>query len=173
MASSFNLYSQSNSTPSTPPPPDPQNPYLLVGLEPGHDNPLRAHVSCNDLALLDDVAHKMQLEPDSLILILAGLGKGERGGARMAMARGYGYRLYLANGEGQQHIAPDRIIVYANAAVTTSSPVFFLPSNDSAYKFLVEKYTRMADSFVPESKQLSFCGAVSNSKTLSPYSRPR
>ena len=111
--------------PPPPPPPPPQASKLNECDYPNVKKPWRVDNTCK--AALDDVAAKLQQDPDAKLVVVGNAGPKEKR-KNLAGERAVDVKAYLSGGEAKQNIDPSRIETRTGAAGTTTSEQWIVPS---------------------------------------------
>lgn len=108
-----------------PPPPPPQASKLSECQFPNEKKPWRVDNTCK--AVLDDVAARLQHDPDSKLVIVGNAEPGEKR-KNLAGERAVNSKAYLAGGEAKQGIDPSRIEVRTGSAGTKTAEYWVVPA---------------------------------------------
>jgi len=115
--------------PPPPPPPPPQAAKLNECDYPNKVKPWRVDNTCK--AALDDVAGKLQQDPDAKLVVVGNAGPEEIKHSKhknLAAERAVDVKYYLTQGEAQQHIDASRIECRTGSAGTTTSEQWIVPA---------------------------------------------
>jgi hypothetical protein len=121
--------SSSSVTVENPPPPPPQATKVNECEYPNEKKPWRVDNTCK--AMLDDIAGKMQQDPDAKLVVV---GNGDPAEAKkshhknLAGERAVDVKYYVTEGEAQQHIDPTRIETRTGSAGTKTSEQWIIPA---------------------------------------------
>jgi len=119
-------------TVEVPPPPPPQSSKLSECDYPNPKKPWRVDNTCK--AVLDDVAQRMQHDPDAK-LVIVGNAEGTEKRKNLAGERAVDAKAYLSGGEAKQAIDASRIEVRAGSAGTKTAEFWVVPAGA---KFMAE-----------------------------------
>jgi hypothetical protein len=111
--------------PPPPPPPPPQASKLNECEYPNVKKPWRVDNTCK--AALDDVASKLQQDPDAKLVVVGNAGPKEKR-KNLAAERAVDVKAYLSGGEAKQNIDPSRIETRTGTAGTPNSEQWIVPS---------------------------------------------
>jgi len=115
--------------PPPPPPPPPQASKLNECDYPNKVKPWRVDNTCK--AMLDDVANKLQQDPDAKLVVVGNADPKEIKHSRhknLAGERAVDVKYYLTQGEAQQHIDASRIECRTGSAGTTTTQQWIIPA---------------------------------------------
>ena len=112
-------------TVEVPPPPPPQASKLSECEFPNKVKPWRVDNTCK--AVLDDVAQRLQHDPDSKLVIVGNAEPGERR-KNLAGERAVNSKAYLSGGEAKQAIDASRIEVRTGGAGTKTAEYWVVPA---------------------------------------------
>ncbi len=115
--------------PPPPPPPPPQSTKLNECEYPNKVKPWRVDNTCK--AMLDDVAGKLQQDPDAKLVVVGNADPAEVKHSthkNLAAERAVDVKYYLTQGEAQQHIDASRIECRTGGAATTTSEQWIIPA---------------------------------------------
>jgi hypothetical protein len=115
--------------PPPPPPPAPQATKVNECEYPNVKKPWRVDNTCK--AALDDVALKLQQDPDAKLIVVGNAGEDEVKKSRhknLAAERAVDVKYYLSEGEAQQHIDATRIETRTGNAGTMTSEQWIVPA---------------------------------------------
>jgi len=115
--------------PPPPPPPPPQATKLNECEYPNKVKPWRVDNTCK--AMLDDVAGKLQQDPDAKLVVVGNADPAEVKHSKhknLAAERAVDVKYYLTQGEAQQHIDASRIECRTGEAGTTTSEQWIIPA---------------------------------------------
>ena len=113
--------------PPPPPPPPPQATKLNECDYPNKVKPWRVDNTCK--AMLDDVASKLQQDPDAKLVVVGNVdAKEAKKRKNLAAERAVDVKYYLTQGEAQQHIDASRIECRTGTAGTTTSEQWIIPA---------------------------------------------
>ena len=121
--------SASVKNPPPPPPPPPQATKLNECEYPNKVKPWRVDNTCK--AMLDDVAGKLQQDPDAKLVVVGNADPAEVKHSKhknLAAERAVDVKYYLTQGEAQQHIDASRIECRTGEAGTTTSEQWIIPA---------------------------------------------
>ena len=121
--------STSVKNPPPPPPPPPQASKLNECEYPNKVKPWRVDNTCK--AMLDDVAGKLQQDPDAKLVVVGNADPAEVKQYKhknLAAERAVDVKYYLTQGEAQQHIDASRIECRTGSAGTTTSEQWIIPA---------------------------------------------
>jgi hypothetical protein len=116
-------------TVENPPPPPPQASKLNECDYPNKVKPWRVDNTCK--AELDDVASKLQQDPDAKLVVVGNAGDDEIKHSKhknLAAERAVDVKYYLTQGEAQQHIDASRIECRTGSAGSTTSEQWIVPA---------------------------------------------
>jgi len=108
------------------PPPPPQASKLSECQFPNKVKPWRVDNTCK--AILDDVALRMQREPDSKLVIVGQADPDEKEATRLAAERAINSKSYLSGGEAKQAIDPSRIEVRTGTGGGRRAEYYIVPA---------------------------------------------
>jgi outer membrane protein OmpA-like peptidoglycan-associated protein len=108
-----------------PPPPPPQASKLSECQFPNERKPWRVDNTCK--AVLDDVAQRLQHDPDAKLVIVGNAEPGEKR-KNLAAERAVDSKAYLSGGEAKQGIDPSRIEVRTGSAGTKTAEYWIVPA---------------------------------------------
>jgi len=111
-----------------PPPPPPQATKLNECQYPNKAKPWRVDNTCK--AALDDVASKLQQDPDAKLVVVGNADPKEKR-KNLAGERAVDVKYYLTQGEAQQHIDPSRIETRTGTGGTATSEQWIVPAGAS------------------------------------------
>jgi hypothetical protein len=111
--------------PPPPPPPPPQASKLNECEYPDVKKPWRVDNTCK--AALDDVASKLQQDPDAKLVVVGNAGPKEKR-KNLAAERAVDVKAYLSGGEAKQNIDPSRIETRTGTAGTATTEQWIVPS---------------------------------------------
>lgn len=114
--------------PPPPPPPPPQASKLNECEYPNAKKPWRVDNTCK--AMLDDVAAKLQQDPDAKLVVVGNSGPKEKR-KNLAGERAADVKAYLTGGEAKQNIDASRIEVRTGGAGTATSEQWIIPAGAS------------------------------------------
>ena len=117
--------SSSTVTVQVPPPPPPQASKLSECQFPNEKKPWRVDNTCK--AVLDDVAQRLQHDPDAKLVIVGNAEPGEKR-KNLAGERAVNSKAYLSGGEAKQGIDPSRIEVRTGSAGTKTAEYWVVPA---------------------------------------------
>jgi hypothetical protein len=120
--------SSSTVTVENPPPPPPQATKLNQCDYPNAKKPWRVDNTCK--AMLDDVASKLQQDPDAKLVVVGNADPKEKR-KNLAAERAVDVKYYLTEGEAQQHIDASRIETRTGNAGTMTSEQWIIPAGAS------------------------------------------
>lgn len=120
--------SSSSVTVENPPPPPPQATKVNECEYPNVKKPWRVDNTCK--AMLDDVAGKLQQDPDAKLVVVGNADPKEKR-KNLAAERAVDVKYYITEGEAQQHIDPSRIETRTGSAGTTTSEQWIIPAGAS------------------------------------------
>ncbi|MGA9527914.1 MAG: hypothetical protein WBS24_07360 [Terriglobales bacterium] len=131
--------------PPPPPPPPPQASKLNECEYPNAKKPWRVDNTCK--AMLDDVAGKLQQDPDAKLVVVGNADPKEAKHSKhkdLAAERAVDVKYYITEGEAQQHIDASRIECRTGSAGTATSEQWIIPAgasfpNDSSTTAVDEK----------------------------------
>jgi hypothetical protein len=115
--------------PPPPPPPPPQASKLNECEYPNVKKPWRVDNTCK--AMLDDVAGKLQQDPDAKLVVVGNADPKEAKHSKhknLAAERALDVKYYITEGEAQQHIDPSRIECRTGEAGTGTSEQWIIPA---------------------------------------------
>jgi len=115
--------------PPPPPPPPPQASKLNECDYPNKVKPWRVDNTCK--AMLDDVANKLQQDPDAKLVVVGNADPKEAKHSKhknLAAERAVDVKYYLTEGEAKQHIDASRIECRTGDAGTTTSQQWIIPA---------------------------------------------
>lgn len=112
-------------TVENPPPPPPQATKLNECEYPNKKKPWRVDNTCK--AELDDVASKLQQDPDAKLVVVGNSAPDEKR-KDLAAERAVDVKYYLTQGEAQQHIDASRIECRTGGAGTATSEQWIIPA---------------------------------------------
>lgn len=124
--------SSSTVTVENPPPPPPQASKLNQCDYPNAKKPWRVDNTCK--AMLDDVAGKLQQDPDSKLVVVGNADPAETKKSKhknLAAERAVDVKYYLTEGEAQQHIDASRIETRTGDGGTATSEQWIIPAGAS------------------------------------------
>jgi hypothetical protein len=124
--------SSSTVTVENPPPPPPQATKLNQCDYPNAKKPWRVDNTCK--AMLDDVAGKLQQDPDAKLVVVGNADPAEAKKSKhknLAAERAVDVKYYLTEGEAQQHIDASRIETRTGDAGTATSEQWIIPAGAS------------------------------------------
>jgi len=124
--------SVSVNVPPPPPPPPPQASKLNECEYPNVKKPWRVDNTCK--AMLDDVAGKLQQDPDAKLVVVGNADPKEVAHSKhknLAAERAVDVKYYLTEGEAQQHIDASRIETRTGGAGTMTSEQWIIPAGAS------------------------------------------
>ena len=116
---------RSSVTVENPPPPPPQATKVNECAYPNEKNPWRVDNTCK--AELDDVALKLQQDPDAKLVVVGNAGPEERR-KNLAAERAVDVKFYISGGEAKQNIDPSRIETRTGNAGTATSEQWIVPA---------------------------------------------
>lgn len=108
-----------------PPPPPPQATKVNECEYPNVKKPWRVDNTCK--AMLDDVAAKLQQDPDAKLIVVGNSGPKERR-KNLAAERAVDVKYYLTEGEAKQHIDPSRIECRTATEGTMTTEQWIIPA---------------------------------------------
>ena len=111
--------------PPPPPPPPPQASKVNECDYPNKNKPWRVDNTCK--AALDDVALKLQQDPEAKLVVVGNAGPKEKR-KNLAAERAVDVKAYLSGGEAKQNIDPSRIETRTGTAGTTTTEHWIVPS---------------------------------------------
>jgi hypothetical protein len=111
--------------PPPPPPPPPQASKVNECDYPNKNKPWRVDNTCK--AALDDVALKLQQDPEAKLVVVGNSGPKEKR-KNLAAERAVDVKAYLSGGEAKQNIDPSRIETRTGTAGTTTTEHWIVPS---------------------------------------------
>ncbi|HEX9112286.1 MAG TPA: hypothetical protein VF845_12465 [Terriglobales bacterium] len=111
--------------PPPPPPPPPQASKLNECEYPNVKKPWRVDNTCK--AALDDVASKLQQDPDAKLVVVGNADPKEKR-KNLAAERAVDVKAYLSGGEAKQNIDPSRIETRTGTGGTANSEHWIVPS---------------------------------------------
>jgi hypothetical protein len=111
--------------PPPPPPAPPQASKLNECEYPNAKKPWRVDNTCK--AMLDDVAGKLQQDPDAKLVVVGNSGPKEKR-KNLAGERAADVKAYLTGGEAKQNIDASRIEVRTGSAGTGTSEQWIIPA---------------------------------------------
>jgi hypothetical protein len=111
--------------PPPPPPPPPQASKVNECEYPNLKKPWRVDNTCK--AELDDVALKLQQDPDAKLVVVGNAGPKERR-KNLAAERALNVKAYISGGEAKQNIDPSRIETRTGNAGTATSEQWIVPA---------------------------------------------
>ena len=111
--------------PPPPPPPPPQASKLNECDYPNKNKPWRVDNTCK--AALDDVAAKLQQDPEAKLVVVGNQGPKEKR-KNLAAERAVGVKAYLTGGEAKQSIDPSRIECRTANEGTTNTEQWIIPA---------------------------------------------
>ncbi|MGA3196065.1 MAG: hypothetical protein ABSD39_13775 [Terriglobales bacterium] len=114
--------------PPPPPPPPPQASKLNECEYPNAKKPWRVDNTCK--AMLDDVAAKLQQDPDAKLVVVGNSGPKERR-KNLAGERAADVKAYLTGGEAKQNIDASRIEIRTGGAGTATSEQWIIPGGST------------------------------------------
>jgi outer membrane protein OmpA-like peptidoglycan-associated protein len=112
-------------TVEVPPPPPPQSSKLSECQFPNLKKPWRVDNTCK--AVLDDVAQRLQHDPDAKLVIVGNADPSEKR-KNLAAERAVDSKAYLAGGEAKQGIDPGRIEVRTGSAGAKTAEYWVVPA---------------------------------------------
>jgi hypothetical protein len=112
-------------TVENPPPPPPQATKVNECQYPNEKKPWRVDNTCK--AALDDVALKLQQDPDAKLVVVGNADPKEKR-KNLAGERAEDVKFYISEGEAQQHIDASRIETRTGNAGTATSEQWIIPS---------------------------------------------
>jgi outer membrane protein OmpA-like peptidoglycan-associated protein len=112
-------------TVEVPPPPPPQASKLSECQFPNEKKPWRVDNTCK--AVLDDVAQRLQHDPDAKLVIVGNAEPSEKR-KNLAAERAVNSKAYLSGGEAKQGIDPSRIEVRTGGAGTKTAEYWVVPA---------------------------------------------
>ena len=124
--------SSSTVTVENPPPPPPQASKLNQCDYPNAKKPWRVDNTCK--AMLDDVASKLQQDPDAKLVVVGNADPAEAKKSKhknLAAERAVDVKYYLTEGEAQQHIDASRIETRTGTETTATSEQWIVPAGAS------------------------------------------
>ncbi|MGA2424839.1 MAG: hypothetical protein ABSG07_12615 [Terriglobales bacterium] len=116
---------RSSVTVENPPPPPPQASKVNECTYPNEKKPWRVDNTCK--AELDDVALKLQQDPDAKLVVVGNAGPEERR-KNLAAERAVDVKFYISGGEAKQNIDPSRIETRTGNAGTATSEQWIVPA---------------------------------------------
>ena len=120
--------SSSTVTVENPPPAPPQATKLNTCDYPNAKKPWRVDNTCK--AMLDDVASKLQQDPDAKLVVVGNADPKEKR-KNLAAERAVDVKFYITEGEAQQHIDASRIECRTGNAGTMASEQWIIPAGAS------------------------------------------
>jgi hypothetical protein len=111
--------------PPPPPPPPPQASKLNQCDYPNKNKPWRVDNTCK--AALDDVAGKLQQDPDAKLVVVGNAAPNEKR-KNLAAERAVDVKFYLTQGEAQQHIDASRIECRTGNEGTATTEQWIIPA---------------------------------------------
>jgi len=114
--------------PPPPPPPPPQASKLNECEYPNVKKPWRVDNTCK--AALDDVAGKLQQDPDAKLVVVGNSGPKEKR-KNLAAERAVDVKAYLSGGEAKQNIDPSRIECRTGTEGTMTTEQWIIPAGAS------------------------------------------
>jgi hypothetical protein len=114
--------------PPPPPPPPPKASKLNECEYPNAKKPWRVDNTCK--AMLDDVAAKLQQDPDAKLVVVGNSGPKERR-KNLAGERAADVKAYLTGGEAKQNIDASRIEIRTGGAGTATSEQWIIPGGST------------------------------------------
>jgi hypothetical protein len=111
--------------PPPPPPPPPQASKVNECEYPNLKKPWRVDNTCK--AELDDVALKLQQDPDAKLVVVGNAGPKEKR-KNLAAERALNVKAYISGGEAKQNIDPSRIETRTGNAGTATSEQWIVPA---------------------------------------------
>ncbi|MFZ0798788.1 MAG: hypothetical protein WCA13_06175 [Terriglobales bacterium] len=111
--------------PPPPPPPPPQATKVNECQYPNVKKPWRVDNTCK--AELDDVALKLQQDPDAKLVVVGNAGPKEKR-KNLAAERALNVKAYISGGEAKQNIDPSRIEARTGNAGTATSEQWIVPA---------------------------------------------
>jgi hypothetical protein len=111
--------------PPPPPPPPPQASKLNECEYPNVKKPWRVDNTCK--AALDDVAGKLQQDPDAKLVVVGNAGPKEKR-KNLAAERAVDVKAYLSGGEAKQNIDPSRIECRTGTGGTANTEHWIIPA---------------------------------------------
>lgn len=111
--------------PPPPPPPPPQATKLNECEYPNLKKPWRVDNTCK--AMLDDVASKLQQDPDAKLVVVGNAEPKEKR-KNLAAERAVDVKAYLSGGEAKQNIDPSRIECRTGSAGTKTTEQWIIPA---------------------------------------------
>src|SRR6202142_1803145 len=124
----LNVSASSTVTVNNPPPPPPAPPQASKLNEceyPNAKKPWRVDNTCK--AMLDDVAGKLQQDPDAKLVVVGNSGPKEKR-KNLAAERALNVKAYISGGEGKQNIDASRIEARTGNAGTATSEQWIVPA---------------------------------------------
>jgi hypothetical protein len=115
----------SSVTVENPPPPPPQATKLNECEYPNKKKPWRVDNTCK--AMLDDVAGKLQQDPDAKLVVVGNAAPDEKR-KNLAAERAVDVKAYISGGEAKQNIDPSRIETRTGSAGTATSEQWIIPA---------------------------------------------
>jgi outer membrane protein OmpA-like peptidoglycan-associated protein len=112
-------------TVEVPPPPPPQASKLSECQFPNEKKPWRVDNTCK--AVLDDVAQRLQHDPDAKLVIVGNAEPGEKR-KNLAGERAVNSKAYLSGGEAKQGIDPSRVEVRTGSAGSKTAEYWVVPA---------------------------------------------
>ena len=112
-------------TPPPPPPPPPQASKVNECEYPNKNKPWRVDNTCK--AALDDVALKLQQDPEAKLVVVGNSDPKEKR-KNLAAERAVDVKAYLSGGEAKQNIDPSRIETRTGTAGTVTTEHWIVPS---------------------------------------------
>src|SRR5208283_1063786 len=116
---------RSSVTVENPPPPPPQATKVNECAYPNEKKPWRVDNTCK--AELDDVALKLQQDPDAKLVVVGNAGPKEKR-KNLAAERALNVKAYISGGEAKQNIDPSRIEVRTGNAGTMTTEQWIVPA---------------------------------------------
>ena len=121
----LNASTSSTVTIENPPPPPPKASKLNECEYPNAKKPWRVDNTCK--AALDDVAGKLQQDPDAKLVVVGNAGPTEKR-KNLAAERAVDVKFYLTEGEAQQHIDASRIETRTGTEGTATTEQWIVPA---------------------------------------------
>lgn len=112
-------------TVENPPPPPPKATKLNECEYPNKNKPWRVDNTCK--AMLDDVAGKLQQDPDAKLIVVGNAAPTEKR-KNLAAERAVDVKAYISGGEAKQNIDPSRIECRTGSAGTMTSEHWIIPA---------------------------------------------
>lgn len=117
--------STSSVTVENPPPPPPKAAKVNECDYPNVNKPWRVDNTCK--AMLDDIAGKLQQDPDAKLVVVGNADPKEKR-KNLAAERAVDVKYYITQGEAQQHIDPSRIECRTGTAGTKTTEHWIIPA---------------------------------------------